>query len=40
MFARNMDLKHEIIAVKHRGDKNDVDENVSEHGTELERHTK
>ena len=28
-----MDFKHEIIASKPRGDKNHVDENVSEHGT-------
>ena len=29
----NMDFKHEIIALKHRGDKNHVDENVSDYGT-------
>ena len=28
-----MDFKHEIIALKHRGDKIHVDENVSDHGT-------
>ena len=28
-----MDFKHEIIAFKDRGDKNYVDENVSEHGS-------
>ena len=27
-----MDFKHEIIELKHKGDKNDVDENVSIHG--------
>ena len=27
-----MDFKHEIIALKYRGDKNYVDENVSDHG--------
>ena len=30
-----MDIKHEIIGFKVRGDKNYVDENVSEHGTVL-----
>ena len=29
-----MDFKHVIIAIKDRGDKNDVDENVSDHGTQ------
>ena len=28
-----MNFKHEIIGFKDRGDKNYVDENVSEHGT-------
>ena len=28
----NMDFKHEIIALKDTGDKNHVDENVSDHG--------
>ena len=27
-----MDFKHEIIALKDRGGKNHVDENVSDHG--------
>ena len=27
-----MDFKHEIIGLKDQGDKNDVDENVSDHG--------
>ena len=27
-----MDFKHEIIGFKHQGDKNHVDENVSDHG--------
>ena len=27
-----MDFKHEIIGLKHQGDKNSVDENVSNHG--------
>ena len=27
-----MDFKHEIISLKDRDDKNDVDENVSDHG--------
>ena len=27
-----MDLKHEIIGLKDQGDKNHVDENVSNHG--------
>ena len=30
-----MDLKHEIMALKHRGDKSHVDENMSDHGTLL-----
>ena len=28
-----MDFKHEIIGLKDQGDKNHVDENVSNHGT-------
>ena len=28
----NIDFKHEIIALKDRGDKIHVDENVSDHG--------
>ena len=32
-----MNFKHEIIGFKDRGDKNYVDENVSEHGIDFER---
>ena len=30
-----MDFKHDINGLKDRGDKNDVDENVSDHGNFL-----
>ena len=32
-----MDFKHEIIGLKDQGDKNQVDENVSNHGTPYNR---